>query len=929
MPVIDDLRIKIEAEAASANNTIQELATGLFSLSTSLNGLSGKLSRTASGMEGFGNAVKTLDTEKVNALASLSGMSLEGAFSRSGIGSFVSQINNLNVENIRNAENALFNLATLMPNISMQNLGTIISSSAGNNMQKFATAVNSLDLERIYALRDLAATTGSLGSMLRIVGNNASKASTNVRNLGTNMRSLSKETKSASKSMHSFHLPFQNVIKSIGRIAFYRAIRSAIKAVTKGLSEGTEKMYFWAQLAGNIVAPSLDRIATATDYLKRGFASMWSPLINAAAPVIDALVDKIVDFFNLIQRTFAELTGADHWTKALKVPRKYAEETEKATKATHSLLMEFDELNVINTPGHGKGASQDDNYNGLFETVSLETEGVSDKLKEWLERINKLASTFAPAFKPLQRAFKSITDTIGVIIDKTGEWIDNTDFEPLSKSLEGVNEAIADLVETFNGDFVRVYEEVILPIATWLVESGLPAYLDTVASAIKVVSSAIHAVTSAFLAFWGATKEARKILGEFIVKRYQQWKDFFDQVGTWIESNTPTFERLGESIGKVVNTAAKLVLPILEMINKIGWNLFIQGLTTVLTLLTPVLDGLATVLDLINTVSKPLELLSGGFGIVADLLTFNFSDAFSAAGETITSLFSGEFFQEWGEDFKEWKDNAVEGFGNVLQSAKDTMVYLDDKYHITEKIGLAWDEFVNWWDTKFVPFATITYPEIKEKVKEKWEEFTRWWVGVKENVKLVFPSIKQKVEEKWNTFLAWWRNIKETIKLIAPDIVAKVKEKWKLFVEWWKGLFVNLRIEFPDLVAGMQEKWQKLLDWWNGLSLPTLKGSVSLFSDNGGGRGFASGGFPERGELFVANEAGPELVGALNGRPAVASNNEITGISDAIREQGALERQMMREFMSLVQAKNLTISPSAQLGQVVARSTRLWSGVTG
>ena len=188
---------------------------------------------------------------------------------------------------------------------------------------------------------------------------------------------------------------------------------------------------------------------------------------------------------------------------------------------------------------------------------------------------------------------------------------------------------------------------------------------------------------------------------------------------------------------------------------------------------------------------------------------------------------------------------------------------------------------------------------------------------------------EQKVEEKWNTFIAWWKDKTANVKLIFPNIKAKVKEKWDIFTEWWKNMFVDLKINFPDLLGGMKQKWNELLNWWNNLSLPTLGGGVSLFSDNGGGRGFASGGFPERGELFVANEAGPELVGALNGRPAVASNNESTGISDAIREQGALERQMMREFMSLVQAKNLTISPSAQLGQVVARSTRLWSGVTG
>lgn len=50
---------------------------------------------------------------------------------------------------------------------------------------------------------------------------------------------------------------------------------------------------------------------------------------------------------------------------------------------------------------------------------------------------------------------------------------------------------------------------------------------------------------------------------------------------------------------------------------------------------------------------------------------------------------------------------------------------------------------------------------------------------------------------------------------------------------------------------------------------------------------FASGGFPEPGELFIAREAGPELVGTINGRTAVANNDQIVqavseGVANAV-----------------------------------------------
>ena len=50
---------------------------------------------------------------------------------------------------------------------------------------------------------------------------------------------------------------------------------------------------------------------------------------------------------------------------------------------------------------------------------------------------------------------------------------------------------------------------------------------------------------------------------------------------------------------------------------------------------------------------------------------------------------------------------------------------------------------------------------------------------------------------------------------------------------------------------------------------------------------FASGGFPDTGSLFIAREAGPELVGTINGNTAVANNDQIveavaSGVASAV-----------------------------------------------
>ena len=61
-------------------------------------------------------------------------------------------------------------------------------------------------------------------------------------------------------------------------------------------------------------------------------------------------------------------------------------------------------------------------------------------------------------------------------------------------------------------------------------------------------------------------------------------------------------------------------------------------------------------------------------------------------------------------------------------------------------------------------------------------------------------------------------------------------------------------------------------------SLPTLKGTVTTGSDGTASikfRAYAAGGFPTDGEMFIAREAGPEMVGTIGNRTAVANNDQI------------------------------------------------------
>lgn len=89
---------------------------------------------------------------------------------------------------------------------------------------------------------------------------------------------------------------------------------------------------------------------------------------------------------------------------------------------------------------------------------------------------------------------------------------------------------------------------------------------------------------------------------------------------------------------------------------------------------------------------------------------------------------------------------------------------------------------------------------------------------------------------------------------------------------------------FGTIVSAVQEAWAWITGFFSSMdqraSQIQADGSIYL-------QGFASGGFPEEGQLFIAREQGAEMVGSIGGRTAVATNSDIVtavanGVADAV-----------------------------------------------
>lgn len=204
---------------------------------------------------------------------------------------------------------------------------------------------------------------------------------------------LNSQTKALSKNFASFigskiTKPFINIAKSIdkvssslGRIAFYRAIRSVLKSITQGFKEGVKNLYEYSSVVGTQFRHSLDMMATAALYVKNSLATIAEPIINKIAPVLDALSDKFAELAEQVAEFLAKLTGSATYTKALKFPVAYEEAANGAAKAMQKWLGPFDEINRLSAPsGSGSGSSLD--YSRMFETVEVSEDSPISKFAE-------------------------------------------------------------------------------------------------------------------------------------------------------------------------------------------------------------------------------------------------------------------------------------------------------------------------------------------------------------------------------------------------------------------------------------------------------------------------------------------------------------------------------------------------------------------
>lgn len=683
---------------------------------------------------------------------------------------------------------------------------------------------------------------------------------------------------------------------ALGRIALYRAIRSVIKAIASGISEGLQNVYQWSLLTGNQFANSMDSIATSGMYAKNSLAAMAAPLFNALAPVIDAIVDKFVQLVNVINQVFAIFGGSGKWIKAIKQPQKFAsavdasgDSAKKAKKNIDDYLASFDELHVIpdqnDSSSGGGGGSDIPDYGGMFEEVDVDS-NIKDFVNQLKDAINK-------------GDWEGVGRLLG---NKVNELVDSIDFKGFGQKVGyGLNAGIQ--IAYYFLDTVNFYN----------ISSGIATFLNNALDQIdftfvgRLLTRGMTIGFDRLLGFivtfnWGLL--ARKLSDGF--------KGAIDELSEWIA---------GYNWGTIGSSLAQSLIDIITNIDYGGiansiLNLLVNAFTATLSFIEGALGTFCG-----NIVSSAAEWLS----------TTTPEDILSGLATFISNLFDGVLGIIM--DIPKWvKDNMVSPFVSGFVSGWNA-----DGGQMVDKVGTSWDEItskttLSWTDIKDWLSTTwddvhrkayTTFGNMQNKVNSTWGAISSntWskWTGIRDTLQDKFNDIGQKVSSTWDgiktkigttwdtirtntrntvsgmsqsvstTFSGMWNSITSTfdgirstasttwgkIKKAMEDPVKTARDTIKQIVDTIKGFF-NFSVSWPHIPMphfGINPRGWSIGD--------LLKGSIPTLSINW----YAQGGFPDVGEMFIARERGPELVGNIGGRTAVANNDQIVqAVSNGVRD---------------------------------------------
>lgn len=703
-------------------------------------------------------------------------------------------------------------------------------------------------------------------------------------------------------------------MKTLKYSLVYTTIYSGFRAVSNAISTGTENLYQWSKALKGEFATSMDDMATSIQYFQNSIGTVIAPLANEFAPILEIITNKAVDFANQLAMIGATLSGADSWTKAVRVEKEYAEAAEDAAKATKNLLAGFDELNVIQSKNRRSTSKNTPDYSTMFEEVALNREDMTG----WAQVVTKAIDGVRTALDWLGIDFEELLGMAGAVGITIAGWkltmgfvggIANLikNFDTLRKPI-GITLAVSGLALTFDAakdlgagskefsDYLQAGIGAALGVGGSLLKFGANALGLTVGIGATLITSFIGFVV-------GRNAANEKAFYESEIGKY--WADKVKMSEIRLESSAEillNLETIEANVAETEKSFAVLKTLVGEAlsINSIPPEQRTSADTAKLKGLLEEINGMGVEITLDDngnikqTNSEVQELIRS---TEQYYMTVAYQDAIVAAyKENAAAVIDLEDAQEsLAQTSDEYRDiqqrlyNALWESNKILLGINDTSDITADKFD-----GIAGS-------------LMKTNPELSDLILELQNAETAL-----NNDKAAVDNLKMAVERSQTQVETFTEKLND---------LSNIKATPKIELDNGPAL---------KAVRDVEEEIRSL-----GSTIPNSY-KVSLRGQHGSIAQYASGGFPTSGEIFMARENGmTEYVGSMGNRAAVANNDQIvSGIASGVAAANSEQNRLLSEQNALLRAilekeTGVVIAPSAGLGKVMNQSAKLYAAATG
>lgn len=604
----------------------------------------------------------------------------------------------------------------------------------------------------------------------------------------------------------------------------------------------------------------------------RAVGNIFIPILTKVLPIAIAVASALQEIIAAIAALFGVTVKSPKWGDAIGSASAgsgaIADNMDSAAGSAKELkryLAGFDELNVLpdqNQGGSGSGAGVGGGDLGLdLPGYDFLKNAVTTQIDEWKKKLEPLVSFVKDNLKEIL----GLIATIGIALLA---WKLSNDF------LNGIM-ALKTLGKNGLSIPLTISAGVILTATGFTIEfSGIKDAIEKKLNSFNFGEIILGGLTGT-----AGAGLLGKGIGQFIAKAFGE-----SAVAKAITAGGGTISTglIGAAIGGIVAGIPMFVTGVYDAI--------MNGLNVLNGLLVPAGATMAGagIGAIIGSLGGPIgtgigALIGLAVGALTDLgiLIYQKWDEICAFFAPVAEWFninvvqpiSGFFSGLWDGIVKTFSP-AVTWFSDLWKSVSQT--FEDVFYNIGvlvsgtwETIKIVWGIVSDWFDTNVIQPVASFFSDL-------WDGISSWAIKSWNKISTVFSGIA-----------AWFdANVIRPIVGFFTDLWTDITVIFGKVVGFFKGI-IN------GVLSGLNSAISYAFGGINSI-LRSIRGfSIAGFTPFSGLREIsvpqipmlADGGFVDQGQLFIAREAGAEMVGSIGRRTAVANNDQIVdGITYGVRE---------------------------------------------